>query len=90
ITYTSWPFRAFWASFHQQKPGVFQREYPLDPDVTSGAYETAGSLLAGSGKHVLIEQAPGDPALDFKITRSDGTTVLPASAAARVAVLRIR
>jgi hypothetical protein len=58
--------------------------------VTSGGYETAGSLLAGSGKHVLIEQAPGDPALDFKITRSDGTTALPASADARVAVLRIR
>ena len=90
ITYTSWPFRAFWASFHQQNPGGFQREYPLDPDVTSGGYEMAGNLLAGSGKHVLIEQAPGDPALDFKITRSDGTTVLPASAAARVAVLRIR
>ena len=33
---------------------------------------------------------PADPALDFKITRSDGTTVLPASAAALVAVLRIR
>jgi hypothetical protein len=39
---------------------------------------------------VVIDQAPNDPALDFKITRSDGTTVLPASAAARVAVLRIR
>ena len=90
ITYTSWPFRAIWASFNQQNPGGFPRPYPLDPDVTSGGYETAGSLLAGSGKHVLIEQAPNDPALDFKITRSDGTTVLPASAAARVAVLRIR
>ncbi len=74
----------------QQNPGNFPRPYPLDPDVTSGGYETAGSLLAGSGKHVLIEQAPDDPALDFKITRSDGTTALPASAAARVAVLRIR
>jgi hypothetical protein len=90
ISYTSWPFGPIWASFNQQNPGGFPRPYPLDPDATSGGYETAGSLLAGSGKHVLIEQAPGGPALDFKITRSDGTTVLPASAAARVAVLRIR
>jgi hypothetical protein len=90
IGYTSWPFRDIWASFNQQSPGNFPRPYPLDPDVTSGGYATAGNLLAGSGKHVLIEQAPGDPALDFKITRSDGTTALPASAEARVAVLRIR
>jgi hypothetical protein len=90
ITYTSWLFRDIWASFNQQRPGIFPRPYPLDPDVTSGGYETAGSLLAGSGKHVLIEQAPNDPALDFKITRSDGTTALPESADVRVAVLRIR
>ena len=37
-----------------------------------------------------LRSAPDDPELDFKITRSDGTTVLPASAAARVAVLRVR
>lgn len=90
IGYTSWAFRENWAAFHSSNPGNFPREYPLDPDVTSGGYETAGSLLAGSGKHVLIQQAPNDPELDFKITRSDGTTLLPASAAARVSVLRIR
>jgi len=90
ISYTSWAFRENWAVFNQNDPGNFPRPYPLDPDVTSGNYETAGSLLAGSGKHVVIDQAPNSPVLDFKITRSDGTTVLPTSAAARVALLRIR
>jgi hypothetical protein len=90
LTYTSWPFRTIWASFNQQDPVNFQRPYPLSPDVTSGDYQATGSLHSGSGKHVLIDQGPNDPELAFKITRTDGTTVLPASAAARVAVLRIR
>jgi hypothetical protein len=90
ITYTTWPFRENWASLNQQDPVDFPNPYPLDPDVTSGDYETAGNLHPGSGKHVLIDQAANDPGVDLKITRSDGTTVLPASAAARVAVLRIR
>jgi hypothetical protein len=68
----------------------FDRPYPLDPDLTSGDFETAGNLHPGSGTHVLIDQAPNDPEVDFKITRSDGTTVLPASAVPRVAVLRVR
>jgi len=90
ITYTSLPLRETWAAFNQQDPFDFPNVYPLAPDVTSGDYETAGNLHPGSGKHVLIDQGPGDPELGFKITRSDGTTVLPASAAARVAVLRTR
>ncbi|HKU62981.1 MAG TPA: hypothetical protein VJQ44_17400 [Gemmatimonadales bacterium] len=90
ITYTSLALRENWAVFNQKDPLNFQHPYPLVPDVTSGGYETAGSLLAGSGKHVLVQQDPNAQALDFKITRSDGSTVLPSSAAARVAVLRIR
>jgi hypothetical protein len=90
LTYTSWPFREIWADLNSRDPLDFDEPYPLDPDVTSGDYETAGNLDPGSGKHVLIDQGPNDPELDFKLTRSDGTTVLPASAAARVAVLRIR
>jgi hypothetical protein len=90
ITYTTLPLRENWASFNQQDPIDFPNPYPLEPDITSGDYETAGNLHPGSGKHVLIEQDSNGPEVDFKITRSDGTTVLPASAVARVAVLRIR
>jgi hypothetical protein len=90
LTYTSWPFREIWADLNSRDPGDFDTAYPLDPDVTSGDFETAGNLHPGAGKHVLIQQGPNDPELDFKITRTDGATVLPASAAARVAVLRIR
>jgi hypothetical protein len=90
LVYTSWPFREIWADLNSRDPVDFPQPYPLDPDVTSGAYQTAGNLHSGSGKDVLIDQGPNDPELDFKITRSDGTTVLPATAAARVAVLRVR
>jgi hypothetical protein len=90
LTYTSWPFREIWADLNSRDPLDFDKPYPLDPDVTSGDYVTAGNLHPGSGKHVLIDQGPNDPELDFKITRSDGTTALPAAAAARVALLRIR
>jgi hypothetical protein len=91
LSYTSWPLRSFWASFNQQDPANFQRPYPLDPDVTTdGNYEATGNLLGGSGKHVLIEQPAGGPGVDFKITAADGSSVLPAGAVARVAILRIR
>jgi hypothetical protein len=91
LTYTSWPFRALFASFNTQDPLNFPDPYPLVPDVTTdGTYDAVGSLPAGSGKHVLIRQPANGDAVDFKITSTDGTTALPASAFARVAVLRIR
>jgi hypothetical protein len=91
ITYTSWPFRDLFASFNSQDPVNFPRPYPVVPDVTTdGNYETAGNLPAGSGKHVIIQQPANGAGVDFKITASDGTSALPASAVARVAVLRIR
>jgi hypothetical protein len=90
LVYTSWPFREIWADLNSRDPADFPQPYPLDPDRTSGDYQTAGNLHAGSGKQVLVDQGPNDPELDFKITRSDGTTALPTTAAAWVAVLRIR
>ena len=33
-------FRAIWASFNSQNPAGFHEPYPLDPDVTTGGYET--------------------------------------------------
>ena len=91
LTYTSWPFRSLFASFNSQDPVNFPDPYPLNPEVTTdGTFEASGSLPAGSGKHVLIQQPSGGAAVDFKITSADGTTALPASAFARVAVLRIR
>ncbi|HEU5303507.1 MAG TPA: hypothetical protein VFU40_02580 [Gemmatimonadales bacterium] len=91
LTYTSWPFRALFASFNSQDPVNFPDPYPLNPEVTTdGNFEIVGSLPAGSGKHVLIRQPPSGDAVDFKITDDDGASVLPASAVARVAVLRLR
>jgi len=91
LTYTSWPLRAFFASFNTQDPVNFPDPYPLNPEITTdGTFEFMGSLPAGSGKHVLIRQPANGGAVDFKITAADGTTALPASAFARVAVLRIR
>jgi hypothetical protein len=81
LHYTSWNFRAA-----AEPNGGF----PLVPDSTDGiAYGRSGTLRAGSGRHVLVIQAPGGAAVDLRITGSNGSA-LPASIAPRIALVRIR
>jgi hypothetical protein len=89
LQYQSWDFRQVYSSLHDQQPGVFPLSYPLVPDNTAGAYNHAGQLLGGSGRHVLISQPPSSGEVDFKLTATDGT-VLPATAQPRVGLVRIR
>ena len=81
LRYTSWNFRTA-----AEPNGGF----PLVPDSTDGiAYGRSGTLRAGSGRHVLVIQAPGGAAVDLRITGSNGSA-LPASIAPRIALVRIR
>jgi hypothetical protein len=89
LQYQSWDLRQVYGSFHSQDPGAFPLSYPLVPDSTSGAYTHSGTLLAGSGRHVLIGQPPSSGEVDFKLTAADGTT-LPATAQPRIGLVRIR
>jgi hypothetical protein len=81
LQYLSWDLRQTYDSINVA--------YPLDPDSTDGPYSRTGQLLAGSGPHVLIGQAPSLGEVDFKLTASDGTLTLPESPKPRIGLVRI-
>ncbi len=89
LAYTSWAFRDIFALGFDD--GVFDKPYPLTPDVTeSGTYRREGILRGGSGRHLLVIQpASGDP-VTLRLTRDDGSSALDNDAAPRVALVRIR
>ena len=86
LNYSSWDFRA-----------AFGSPYPLQPDTTidgrdlsDASYSHSGSLLAGSGLHVLIGQSAGAGAVDFQLIDPSGTDLPSAEAEPRIALFRIR
>jgi hypothetical protein len=89
LQYQSWDFRQVYNSLHQADPLFFDRVYPLVPDSSTGSYSRSGTLLAGSGRHVLIVQPPSSGEVDFKLTAADGTA-LPTKTQPRIGLVRIR
>jgi hypothetical protein len=78
LRYKSWNFRSL------------QNPYPLQPDSTDGtSYQHTGTLRAGSGRHVLVAQAPNAGSVDLKLTSPTGGA-LPTTVQPRVALVRIR
>jgi hypothetical protein len=91
LQYTSWNLRQVYASLNAQVPSRFPRPYPLEPPIASnGVFNETGTLLGGSGRHVLVDQDAGAPGATLKLTGSDGSTALPASAGPVVGVVRTR
>jgi hypothetical protein len=91
LQYTSWNFPQTYASLHAQDPTDFPRAQPLQPPTApNGAFDESGTLLAGSGRHVLVAQDPNAPGVSVRLTGSDSTTALPASVGPFVGVVRIR
>jgi hypothetical protein len=90
LQYDSWDFRQIYASLNQQDPVAFPLSYPLEPDIANGGYTRSGTLNAGSGRHVLLIQQLSSGEVDFKLTESDGSSALPATAQPRVGITRIR
>jgi hypothetical protein len=89
--YTSWNFRETYASLHAQDPGSFPSAFPLEPPTApDGAFDDSGTLYAGSGRHLLVEQSASGPEVGLKLTGTDGSTALSASVAPFVGVVRIR
>ena len=89
--YTSWNLREVFAFFNEQDPDQFPTAYPLEPDVFAGAdYTGSGELLAGSGRHLLVEQPASGAALDLRITGADAASALSSGASPRTLLLRIR
>jgi hypothetical protein len=91
LQYTSWNFRQTYASLNAQDPADFPRAEPLQPPTApNGAFTESGTLLGGSGRHVLVAQDPSAPGVSMRLTSTDGTTALSASVAPFVGVARIR
>jgi hypothetical protein len=89
--YTSWNFRLTYTSLHTQNPGLFPRAVPLQPPpAPNGLFNETGALLAGSGRHLLVEQDVNAPSASLRLTGTDGSTALDASVAPFVGVVRIR
>jgi hypothetical protein len=89
--YTSWNLRELFASFHQEDPVGFPRPYPVEPDLFAGDdYFRTGVLRAGSGWHLLVQQAAAAPALDLLLTGPDGANALSPEVVPYTAVLRLR
>ena len=90
LQYTSWNFRQTYASLNAQDPADFPRPAPPAARRHQRCFDDAGTLLAGSGRHLLVNQDPDAPGVSLRLTGTDGTTALPASVAPFVGVVRIR
>jgi hypothetical protein len=89
LQYTSWALRDLYQSNFEA--GVYDKPYPLTPEVTSdGAVGRAGTLRGGSGVHLRIVQPPSGPPLELKLTDDDGVSPVSASAQPRIGLVRIR
>jgi hypothetical protein len=91
LQYSSWNFRATFASFNQQAPGSFPRPYPLVPDSTrTGVYSRQGTLRAGSGPHVRIIQTANANPVTVQLTDGARNPIGSSTAAPRIAIARVR
>ncbi len=78
LDYDSWNFRQV-----AQANGL---PYPLVPtSAVNGSYSRSGTLLAGSGAHVLVTQTGGGGEVRIELNTANTATLLP-----RIAVARIR
>ena len=90
LKYTSWSFRATYASLNSQDPPDFPKVFPLTPIASAGrAVNLTGTLRAGSPVYGRALQAPSAPGFTLLFGTSAGgpldPTLLP-----RLTVIRIR
>jgi hypothetical protein len=83
LRYKTWNFRGAADSLGQG--------YPLVPDATDGSGFSHSSVLrAGSGRHVLVTQGGGGPAVDLRLTSPSGEEPVSSVASPRIGLVRIR
>ena len=71
--------------------GVFDKPYPLTPDVANdGTYSRTGVLRGGSGRHVRVIQPASSGSVSLQLTNSAASNFVDATAVPRIAVVRIR
>jgi hypothetical protein len=71
--------------------GVFDKPYPLTPDVTTdGTYDRNGVLRGGSGRHLRVVQPVSSGEVNLKLTDGAGSNTVSSSAQPRIALVRVR
>ena len=91
LQYESWNFRATYASFHEQAPTSFPREYPLVPDSSlTGDFARTGVLRAGSGPHVVLVRPAQGGSVTFQLTDEARRAIGASVAVPRIGIARIR
>ena len=71
--------------------GVFDKPYPLTPDVTTdGTYNRTGVLRAGSGRHLRVIQPTSSGEVDLQLADPGGTATVSAGAEPKIALVRVR
>jgi len=78
--YKTWNLRKIYSS----NPNSFLRPYPLVPPVMTTGINRSGTLLAGSGLHVIVLRSAADTAANIRLTTGN------AAAAARFGVVRLQ
>jgi len=90
LKYSSWSFRATYASLNTQDPGNFPKVFPLKPRTSAGrAVNLSGTLRGGSGVYARALQAPSAPGYTLLFGTSAGGPLDP-TLVPRLNVIRIR
>ena len=99
LRYSSWLFRATYASLHAQNSNAFPKAFPLAPTSSAGSgVVLRGMLRAGSGVYHSVLQAPGEAGFTLLFSTAEftplfateGRRAIPASLVPRLNVIRIR
>ena len=89
LFYRSWSFRQAFASLYQQDPFDFPVPFPLVPSSGSGSQvNLAGSLRAGSGYYVDIQQPPRGAG--FTLFLGTSTGLVSPAVVPRLVVIRLQ
>jgi hypothetical protein len=87
LRYRNWNFRS---TFANNSPQLFPKPYPLTPDSVTVTYQRAGTLRAGSGRHVrVVVPAAGIP-VTVRLASSTAGSRIAAGAEPRLAIVRIK
>lgn len=87
LRFRSWRFRTTYAAL---APSIFEREYPLEPPVTSGPdVNIEGTLRSGSGVYERVLHPPGAPSFTLQLANTNGAPLHP-SLVPRLTVIRVR
>lgn len=78
--YKTWNLRRIFTL----NPTVFPQPYPLVPPVMTSTFGQSGTLLAGSGPHLIVLRAANDTAANLRLTTGN------AAAQARLGVVRLQ